>query len=182
MWGHMKKNSSIWIIFLLPLFSISQALSAHEKPAKVFASDCTDVQLEPIDPSKLTKEERIKMLEASLFESIDKTTDCMRKAQDSMASSMTQGLNSSHSSNTSAGANNELESEQSEQVDESNTPITEPASGDNSGSKNHNIAEQDNDKRICMALKDDVDNEKDPQKQAELAKELKSYSMCNKYF
>lgn len=182
----MNKKLHLWMVLSLSISSFSQLLVAQETAPKVFASDCTDVQLETIDPSKLTKEERIKLLEASLFDSIDRTTDCMRKAQDSMTKSMTKGLNSSASSGsntgTSANANSETQNEQAEQKNESNVETNTQVTGNNTGSENQGIAEQDNDKLICMALKQDVDNEQDPQKKAKLAEELKSYSMCNKYF
>ena len=184
----MKKKLQLWTVLLLSISSFSQLLIAQETTPKVFASDCTDVQLDPIDPAKLTKEERIKLLEASLFDSIDRTTDCMRKAQDSMTKTMAKGLNSGANSGSNSGAsananaNGESQNQQSEQQNESNAETDTQVTGNNTGSENQGIAEQDNDKLICMALKQDVDNEQDPQKKAKLAEELKSYSMCNKYF
>lgn len=182
----MKKKLHLWTVLLLSISPFSQLLVAQETTPKIFASDCADVQLELIDPAKLTKEERIKLLEASLFDSIDRTTDCMRKAQDAMTKTMTKGLNSSANSGSNSGAsanaNGEPQTQQPEQQNESNAETDTQVTGNNTGSENQGIAEQDNDKLICMALKQDVDNEQDPQKKAKLAEELKSYSMCNKYF
>lgn len=182
----MKKKLHLWIILLLSASPFSKHLVAQETTPNVFASDCADVQLETIDPAKLTKEERIKLLEASLFDSIDKTTDCMQKAQDSMTKTMAKGLNSSSNSGSNTGAssnaNSESQNEQSQQKNEPHSETNTQVTGNNSGSENQGIAEQDNDKLICMALKQDVDNEQDPQKKAKLAEQLKSYSMCNKYF
>src|SRR5690606_14005363 len=67
------------LTWLAVIFTVSGCAQAQSQPQALETSysDCSYVEFDEVDPSQLTREERIALEEAALFGSLDNSTKCM---------------------------------------------------------------------------------------------------------
>ncbi|WP_440056723.1 hypothetical protein ACSLBF_17735 (plasmid) [Pseudoalteromonas sp. T1lg65] len=159
------------------------------------AYDCTAVELDAVDASKLTKEEQIALLEESLFNSVDKYSTCMEKVQKKMSASTAKGsgangggagANGASGSNGGSGASagtgasesaatSSGSSANSENTNTSNSETNSNRSG-SSGAENKIVAPKDNDSVVCGMIYEEIGKESDPVAKEKLKEQYKQYN------
>lgn len=154
-------QSAILTLACFSFFSVAQA--AQDVP--VSAYECTQVSLDDVDESLLTREERIARMDIALSDSIDSYTSCVNTVQNEM---------SGGGSGAGSGSGSEF-AEGSEQQDgqadatEQSTPVQQSSGSPQAGSeptRTQNqtttsaprgvIAPKDNDSIICKLLFDEM--------------------------
>jgi hypothetical protein len=171
-WTFSKITAVTTFLLYLPL-AHSQGTSA----------DCTDTAIQDHDSTLLTREEKIVLMEQSLFASVNQHDSCMEAMQAQAANEMASGGGAG--GGASGGSDGEgmdgdaFESEASDAAEpmESETEtedMTEIAG--TSGAEDEIIPPKDNDQIVCSIIYEEMTNEQDSAKKAGLQKEYQKYS------
>lgn len=154
-------HSAVLTFACFSLFSVAQA--AQDFP--VSAYECTQVSLDDVDESLLTREERIARMDIALSDSIDSYTSCVNTVQNEMSGGGS-GAGSGSGAESSEGSDQQHgqgdATEQSNPVQQSNgSPQagSEPTRTQNQTTTNAPrgvIAPKDNDSIICKLLFDEM--------------------------
>lgn len=191
---HGKRHSrSVTVPFVFASFATLCAVlltSANAQNAQsvpqTSAYECTQVALEDIDPSLLTKQERIALLDGSLSESIDSYSTCVGAVQQNMGNGAGNGgAGGDGASGDGAGGNlsgdsaNEMPTENNNQgapQQESPPPIDDSTKQENiTPTQRDVIAPKDNDKIICKLLFQEIQKINDPDMLAGLKEQYSNY-------
>lgn len=164
--------------------------SAEEITAPTDAYDCTVVQLEAVDDTRLTKTEIIERMDSSLLDSIDQYDTCIDQVVNSNAESDSgaqadsglagedseTGNESSQQGESNTQAENATEQTNSEaDTNRNREQVKEDAQLEGNGAQSQDIAPQDNDSAVCRLLKNELKIEQDPKKQSELKEIYNNY-------
>ncbi|WP_371194848.1 hypothetical protein [Glaciecola sp. SC05] len=154
------------IALLMSYSTFSQTQSSQEFP--VSAYECTQVSLDEIDESLLTREERIARLDMTLSDSIDSYTSCVNTVQNDMSGGGGGGGKGA-GTGTSAGAGQQAgqanQAGQADAPEENNQASGAPQAGsaslptENQSSSRVQrgiVAPKDNDSIICKLLFDEI--------------------------
>ena len=156
------------------LFAATNALSQTTYSSGA-AYECTGVRVENVDPSKLTKEEQIALMDAALLDSVDRYDACMDKVQQKMAAS--GGGGGGGGGNTGQGSNsgqNQNQTSQEAMTEQSQAPTTPQDS--TSGSKRHVLAPKDNSDFVCLSFYDAINDANTTElERRDLIKQYKDY-------
>lgn len=148
------------------------------------AYDCSRVQIQELAESEMTQEERVARLENNLVESVDEYTRCMEQVQQEMSQSGGQGSDGGiggmlgnassegEDNQQSAASSSDPQTEQETNLSPENT--TRRTGG--GGADNQIIKGKDNDSIVCQILRDEIKNEQDSAKKADLTKQYKDYN------
>ncbi|WDE05844.1 hypothetical protein SG34_002605 [Thalassomonas viridans] len=184
----MKSSTLFLIVFPLLL---SFAISAQNRTDPDSAYDCTKVQLEPLDESKLTREEKLAQLDESLFDAIDSYSTCIEQVQTDQAASGGGGggaagsgdgngldgaMSDSEASTQSGEVAENSEHAESEELTETTARNTARNSRHTTKTKDQLIAPKDNDLIVCGILWENIQAEKDQTAKEKLHQEYKRYN------
>lgn len=202
----MLRFSTLAFVYLSYLFQ-AVAVAQSSTYQKGEAYDCTGVEIEEVDPSTLTIEEQIALLDEALLDSVDRYSNCINAVQSKMAAS-SGGGGGSGGGNGSGGAgegsasqegseqdgseqgNAEEGTEETESLEEMNesSEISSPNSGTSSsakstkgttGAKDKLIPPKDNDNIVCALLWDEISSSTDAAEKQGLIEEYEDLQ-CGK--
>jgi hypothetical protein len=147
--------------------AIAQAQSETAAPQSV--TDCTNLTLDGRGDDELTKEERIKKLEGTLYDSVDRYDTCVGQAiaAGGGGGAGGNGGGSGNGSGQTGDAANEGSTAEEESTEEQAQPQEQPEIGE-TGSVPADIPSADNDSVLQRQIRDLATKEKDPQKRKEL--------------
>lgn len=169
-----------------------QACAQTNTYQKGAAYDCTGVEVEHVDPKRLTKAEQIALLENSLLNSVDRYSKCIAKVQSQMAASGGGGGGSgteSEGGESGEGAQGAEPGEQeglgsqegategmegqttTSQTNSASGTVPNPTQSGGGGKRNQVIPPKDNDNIICALLWDEITNSTDEAEKQGLIKE-----------
>lgn len=200
-------NALLKLVLALATLSFTSSALAwwQQTPASVSSAyECTQVALEPIDPSLLTKEERIALLDDALSTSIDSFSSCVSSAAQTMSGGGSgqggsgqgggggQGGDQGEAGNANNGQNSgntmvgnlpaenatsqNLSFENEGMAIPSISPIPDTSMGKGSTPAPRGIiAPKDNDKIICKLLFQEISKTTDPDMLAGLTQQYKNY-------
>lgn len=157
----------------------------------ISAYECTQVSIDDIDESLLTREERIALMDASLSDSIDSYTSCVNTVQSQMSgggsgSGGAAGSDGSAPDNTQNNADQSAQSN-SQQAEQNAQGSGAPQAGSSAVSSQNQttkpvqrgiIAPKDNDSIICKLLFDEMQKASGPSL-AGLEKQYRDYQCGN---
>ncbi|WP_105200428.1 MULTISPECIES: hypothetical protein [unclassified Pseudoalteromonas] len=174
-------------VVLLCLLLAGLPLAASQAPIQT-AYDCTAVEIDEIDPATLTKQERIKLMENALLDSVNKYSTCLDKVQQQMASDQAQASASAQGQEQQdAQAQSQSQGTSTEQMTQE-LPLStqDPAltkeqekmkSG--GGRAQQVVKPKDNDSIICTMLYEEITKETNDATKQALIKQYEDYN-CTK--
>lgn len=176
-------RSCFYVLLFFYFWLVNQAVAQQLPPALTEQQyDCTDVRLEKNDPSLLTKEEQLALLDVALMDSIDRFASCINQAQRQLnGSGGNGGANNDNGNGQGSSGKSELQTSDSTQaqdakneadkVDTDETESLQEIAPDSQTidkriEQNKRInapaKPRDNDAIICQILYDAIINEQDP--------------------
>jgi len=154
--------------------------------------NCANVKLDS-DNKKLSKQERLKLLNSTFIDSIDAYSRCISASQKQSAQqgsgaggTAREAGSGQVESSSQENANSEASSESENQalIEQTLTPInqntnqTQMSSSNkklNKGAKNKLVAPKDNDLIVCQIIWDEINQETNEQTKTELTKQYRDY-------
>ncbi|MBS3799278.1 hypothetical protein [Pseudoalteromonas sp. BDTF-M6] len=173
----------VFLFFLL----VCLPVAASQAPTQT-AYDCSAVEIDEIDPATLTKQERIKLMENALLDSVNKYSTCLDKVQQQMASEQGQA---------SASAQGQEQQDMQAQAQSQGTstkqitqdlPLStqDPAATkeqekmkSGGGRAQQVVKPKDNDSIICTMLYEEISKETNEATKKALIKQYEDYN-CTK--
>jgi hypothetical protein len=171
----MKLKPFITLISAFSLLSLTSSYSAAQaQPNEAIApqrvTDCTNLTLDGRGDEELTKEERIRKLEGTLYDSVDRYDTCVGQAIAAGGGGGAGGGGSGEGSGSGSGQSGA----RGDQGEAPETPIDTTAESqeqpepESTGSIPEDIPSADNDSVLQRQIRDLATKEKDPQKRKEL--------------
>ncbi|MEM0516539.1 hypothetical protein WCN91_14130 [Pseudoalteromonas sp. YIC-827] len=174
-------------VVLFCLLLVCLPVAASQAPIQT-AYDCTAVEIDEIDPATLTKQERIKLMENALLDSVNKYSTCLDKVQQQMASEQGQGSSSAQGqAQQGAQAESESQGTLAEQMNE-DLPLSTQDQGSTEeqekmksggGRAQQIVKPKDNDSIICTMLYEEISKETNEATKQALIKQYEDYN-CTK--
>ena len=162
----------------LSLFTIAQDAYVPQS-----AYDCTMVNTDDVDASQLTIIERIALEELAFFASIEGYSSCMGQVQAQAAKEIGAGAGGGSGSGAGEsegenGADGDEAASDGLAADTHKAMASRPPRGDSrrNGAKDKVLAPKDNDSIVCQILHEEINNENNRQKKADLQKEYRKYN------
>ena len=156
------------------LFPLRAEEQVYQKGA---AYDCTGVEVEEVDPTTLTVEERIALLDFSLLDSIDRYSKCITKNQVEMSQtgngseggrgteSGKEGNGAEQRSGSTTGtaeANASQGNDADEPLNSKNMPVSPQTPASNNGGKKSELTPpKDNDSIVCALIWEEISSSTD---------------------
>lgn len=113
--------------FLFAILSLTNGLAEAQE---ITYSDCAYIDFSNVDPSKLTLQERIALEEAALFDSLDKSAECMEDASVSASGSLADAAGGgSAAANSGAMGSDSLDGKTESGQHQAATPTSSERSG-----------------------------------------------------
>ncbi|MGQ8364510.1 hypothetical protein [Glaciecola sp. 1036] len=152
-------NNLSMFVLVVTVGLVSGLQTAQASDEVVSAYECTQVSLDDIDESLLTKEEKLALMEQGLKRSIDSYATCVGKVQQQQASGGAGGgLEGEGDGNESASEGNQVANSNSNNGDappqEVNTPTTEQSQ--TTPAQRKVGKPKDNDSIICQLLWEEI--------------------------
>ena len=172
--------SSLVLNYQTTLSNAPSQSATVQTPQPTNAYECTQVAIEDIDPTLLTKEERIALLDGSLKDSIDQYSTCVSTVQQNMSASAGGsggGSGNSDAEGQEAGSGEAETETTNNTTSPANSDITEPmpAAKSITPAQRGVIPPKDNDKIICKLLFNEIKSINDPDMLKGLKEQYESY-------
>jgi hypothetical protein len=144
----------------------AQAQSKNVAGPSQSVTDCTNLTLDGRGNEELTREEQIKKLEGTLYDSVDRYDTCVGQAIAAGGGGGAGGGGASGSGQS--GSAGSTSSTSQEETAEAPTQEEEPPDSEEAGSIPEDIPSADNDSVLQRQIRELATKEKDPQKRKEL--------------
>ncbi|WP_105190316.1 hypothetical protein [Pseudoalteromonas sp. T1lg48] len=172
-------------VVILFLLLACLPLAASQAPTQT-AYDCSAVEIDEIDPATLTKQERIKLMENALLDSVNKYSTCLDKVQQQMASEQAQasvtaqGQTQQDAQAHSQGTSAEQVTQDLPLSTQDPAPTKEQEKMKSGGGRAQQVVKpKDNDSIICTMLYEEITKETNEATKQALIKQYEDYN-CTK--
>jgi len=167
----IHKNIIFIVSVTFPWIALAQSNADPQS-----AYDCTSVRIDHIDKNKLTREERIALMDQALFASVEGYSTCMEKAQSAATESIGSG---GGQDDAESGGETESEDQESGYTAEDAALATESSRQEDfstNGAEDQDVAPKDNDRALCKILYNEISNESNSKKKADLRQAYADYN------